>query len=73
MRQTEQNESATRSVTAIRLGLPSVPEIRCLIAKLLLQPLLRTPFILAWSTWRQRHQFTAAAAHYRRHKTQLYY
>jgi len=51
--------------------LPSVPEIRSLIAKLLLRPPLRSPFVLAWSAWRQRHQFGAAEAHYRTHKTQL--
>jgi hypothetical protein len=51
--------------------LPSVPEIRGLIAKLLLRSPLRSPFVLAWSAWRQRHQFGAAEAHYRAHKTQL--
>jgi hypothetical protein len=51
--------------------LPSVPEIRSLMAKLLLKPPLRLPFVLAWSTWRQRHQFAAAEAHYRAHKTKL--
>ena len=71
IRQTEQNESGARRLTAIRLSLPSVPEIRSLIAKLLLQSYLRSPFILAWSAWRQRHQFSAAEAHYRAHKTQL--
>jgi hypothetical protein len=50
--------------------LPSVPEIRGLIAKLLLRSALRPTFVLAWSAWRQRHQFGAAEAHYRAHKTQ---
>lgn len=58
-------------LAAIRLSLPSRPEIRGLMAQLLLQPPLRTPFILAWSAWRQRHQVGAAEAHYRAHKTQL--
>jgi hypothetical protein len=48
-----------------------VPEIRWLITKLLLQSPLRTAFVLTWSAWRQRHQFEAAQAHYRAHKTQL--
>jgi hypothetical protein len=51
--------------------LPSVPEIRGLIAKLLLRSSLRSPFVLAWSAWRQRHQFEAAEAHYRVHRAQL--
>jgi hypothetical protein len=58
-------------VTATRLGLPSLPEIRGLIAKLLLRSSLRLPFILAWSAWRPRHQLTAAEAHYQAHKAQL--
>jgi hypothetical protein len=32
---------------------------------------LRSSFVLAWSAWRQRHQFGAAEAHYRAHETQL--
>ena len=68
---TEQNESAARRVTAIRLGLPSVPEIRSLIARLLLRSPFGAAFILEWSAWRQRHQFGAAEAHYRAHKAQL--
>jgi hypothetical protein len=46
--------------------LPSVPEIRYLIARLLLAPIVRTSFILAWSRWRRTHQATAANAHRRR-------
>jgi hypothetical protein len=53
-------------------GLPSVPEIRYLFARLLLQPIVRPAFVIAWSRWRRRHQAKAAAAHYRRHaQTQL--
>jgi hypothetical protein len=48
-----------------------VPEIRVLIAKLLLQHPLSRRFILAWSDWRRRHQISAAKAHYKRQKTQL--
>jgi hypothetical protein len=46
--------------------LPSVPEIRYLIARLLLSPIVRTGFILAWSRWRRQHQAKAADAHRRR-------
>jgi hypothetical protein len=51
---------------------PTVPEIRYLLAQLLLRPPISTSFIIAWSLWRQRHQLNAAIAHYKRHsKTQL--
>jgi len=57
------------SLTAL---LPTVPEIRYLLARLLLRPPIRTRFIMAWSLWRRRHQAKAAAAHYRRQaKAQL--
>lgn len=42
---------------------PSVPEIRYLIARLLLAPISRTRYVLAWSRWRRRHQAAAAQAH----------
>ena len=47
---------------------PSVPEIRylTLIARLLLAPISRTRYVLAWSRWRRRHQATAAQAHRKR-------
>jgi hypothetical protein len=45
---------------------PSVPEIRHLIALLLLFPPTQKPFILAWSLWRRRHQAKATFCHYRR-------
>jgi hypothetical protein len=52
--------------------LPTVPEIRYLLARLLLRPPRRARFIMAWSLWRRKHQAKAAAAHYRRQaKTQL--
>ena len=46
--------------------LPTVPEIRYLLARLLLRPPRRARFILAWSLWRRKHHAQAAAAHYRR-------
>jgi len=52
--------------------LPSVPEIRYLIARLLLPPIAQASFILNWSRWRRQHQTTAADAHRRRQsKSQL--
>jgi hypothetical protein len=51
-----------------------VPEIRYLLARVLLRPPIGTRFIMAWSLWRRQHQAKAAAAHYRRQaKTQQYY
>jgi hypothetical protein len=44
---------------------PSVPEIRYLLARLLLTPITQPAFVLAWSFWRRRHQAKAAEAHYR--------
>lgn len=45
---------------------PTVPEIRSLLAKLLLRPPIGTAFIMAWSLWRRQHQLNAAIAHYKR-------
>jgi hypothetical protein len=42
-----------------------VPEIRYLIARLLLVPISSFRFILDWSSWRRHHQAAAARAHYR--------
>ena len=46
--------------------LPTVPEIRYLLARLLLRPPRRARFVMAWSLWRRKHQAKAAAAHSRR-------
>jgi hypothetical protein len=51
---------------------PTVPEIRYLLARILLKPPLGKAFIIAWSLWRRTHQLSAAFAHYkRRQETQL--
>jgi hypothetical protein len=51
---------------------PSVPEIRYLLGRLVTAPPIRLTFIMAWSIWRRHHQAKAAEAHYRkRTKTQL--
>jgi hypothetical protein len=44
---------------------PSVSEIRYLIARLLLTAPIRPSFILAWSFWPRKHQANAAIAHYK--------
>jgi hypothetical protein len=46
--------------------LPSVPEIRYLVARILLRPPISTSFIIAWSLWRRQHQANTAIAHYKR-------
>jgi hypothetical protein len=52
--------------------LPSVPEIRYLLARILILPPTQKPFIIAWSLWRRRHQAQATISHYkRRMNTQL--
>ena len=74
MGQSERKESSGPSGRLMSLAalLPTVPEIRYLLARLLLRPPIRTRFIMAWSLWRRPHQAKAAAAHYRRQiKTQL--
>src|SRR5262249_50776526 len=47
---------------------PTIPEIRYLLARLLLKSPGAPPFIIAWSIWRRRHQAKAAEAHYKSRK-----
>jgi hypothetical protein len=49
---------------------PSVPEIRYLLGRLVTAPPVRHPFIMGWSIWRRRHQAKAAEAHYRKRTKQ---
>jgi hypothetical protein len=51
--------------------LPSVPEIRYLLARLMLRPPITATAIMAWSIWRRQHQLKAAMAHYKHHQMQL--
>ena len=67
MEQTERKESGTNGrLSLLRALVPSVPEIRRLLAALVLEHAPARQFVLAWSLWRRRHQADAAAAHYRR-------
>ena len=54
--QTEQNESArnNRRLTIMAALVPSVPEIRYLLARILLKPPLGQAFIIAWSLCAER-------------------
>lgn len=69
MEQTERNESERTNRRMIRMAalVPSVPEIRYLLARLLIYPPTQKPFVLAWSLWRRRHQAAATLSHYKRH------
>src|SRR5947207_1408299 len=65
--QTERNESNAQNSRLKRLKdlVASVPEIRTLLARLLLVANSNRTFIFAWSIWRRSHQAQAAEAHYR--------
>ena len=74
MEQTERNESISpnRRLTRMIALVPSVPEIRYLLARLLFKPSPIAKSIIAWSIWRRRHQANATLAHYKmRLDTQL--
>ena len=74
MQETEQNESKHRNIrlTLMTALVPTVPEIRYLLARLLLKPPNSTAFVMQWSLWRRKHQLEAAKAHYKsRRQTQL--
>ncbi|MER8684490.1 hypothetical protein NKH00_32145, partial [Mesorhizobium sp. M1405] len=65
------NETSPRSQSPlIRMAalVPSVPEIRYLLAWILIFPPTQKPFIIAWSLWRRRHQAAATICHYKRHR-----
>jgi hypothetical protein len=71
--QTERNESIRRNrrLNQMQALVPTVPEIRYLLAWILLKSPAAPPFIIAWSIWRRRHQAKAAEAHYKNRKMQL--
>ncbi len=68
MEQTERNESEPDNRRLIRMTalVPSVPEIRYLLARILIFPPTQKSFIIAWSLWRRRHQAAATIGHYKR-------
>ncbi len=53
MKQTERNESkpANRRLILMADFVPSVPEIRYLLARLLLRPPISATATIAWSMW----------------------
>ena len=70
MEQTERNESNDANRRLIRMAalVPSVPEIRYLLARLLIFAPTQKPYIIAWSLWRRRHQAAATICHYKRRR-----
>ena len=53
-------------MTLALAGLPTTPEIRSLIAKLVLTIRTHPAFVWAWSRWRREHQAQAALSHRKR-------
>jgi len=49
----------------------TVPEVRRLLASMVWPPPSEPGHVLAWSTWRRRHQARARRAHYQRQRTKL--
>jgi len=56
----------------MRRLIPSAPEIKTILARLVFPPPIVRAFVFSWSLWRRVHQAHAAEAHYRaRHAMQL--
>ena len=68
MQQTERNESRNpnRRLTLLVALVPTVPEIRTLLARLVFKPSHKPSDIIQWSLWRRKHQASAAISHYKR-------
>jgi len=49
----------------MRRLVPSVPEIKAILARLVFPPPVVRVFVFSWSLWRRLHQAHAAEAHYR--------
>lgn len=73
LEQTERNESnrGHRRLNSMVALVPTMPEIRYLLARLLLRPPISASFVIEWSLWRRQHQADAAIAHKRRSNAQL--
>ena len=52
-----------RRLNWILAGLPSIPEFRHVLSRLLVKALPSLDFVWAWSRWRRQHQAVAANAH----------
>jgi hypothetical protein len=49
----------------MRRLVPSAPEIKTILARLLFPPPILRAFVFSWSLWRRVHQARAAEAQYR--------
>jgi hypothetical protein len=49
----------------------TVPEVRRLLASMVWPPPSEPGHVLAWSTWRRRHQARARRTHHQRQRTKL--
>ncbi|MBZ9863012.1 transposase [Mesorhizobium sp. CA12] len=56
----ETSQRVNRRLIRMTALVPSVPEIRYLLARILIFPPTQKPFIIAWSLWRRRHQAAAS-------------
>ena len=70
--QSEREESGTCGGRMIRMRslVPSVPEIRTLLAQIIFPPPLIRALVFSWSLWRRTDQAPAAEAHYRNSASQ---
>ena len=66
------NESDNRRLKLMTAPVHSVPEIRYLLAKLILEPPASISFILERSLWRRRCQPVSAMAHYKKRTMRNY-
>lgn len=58
-------------MTLALAGLFTTPEVKRLLAKLLLQQKTSAAFVWLWSRWRRDHQAKAAISHRKRKNMQL--
>jgi hypothetical protein len=49
----------------MRRLVPSAPEIKAILVRLVFPPPILRAFVFSWSLWRRVHQARAAEAHYR--------
>jgi hypothetical protein len=49
----------------MRRLIPSAPEIKTILARIVFPPPIARAFVFSWSLWRRIHQAHAAEAHYR--------
>jgi hypothetical protein len=53
----------------MRRLVPSAPEVKAILARIVFPPPLQRAFVFSWSLWRRVHQACAAEANYRARAT----